>query len=89
MMNLQLDKAAAEKGRSLDNGDNMDEQVHKLLQQSVGSGRVGNLKVDPQYLVFEPESGELNMIIEYNILITIYHSNKKFINSSSLSKSFW
>lgn len=56
-MNLQLDKAMAEKGRSLsDDTDSNDEQVHKLLQESVGSGRVGNLKVDPQYLVFEPQS---------------------------------
>lgn len=66
-MNLQLDKAAAEKGRSLDNGDDMDEQVHKLLQQSVGSGRVGNLKVDPQYLVFEPQSGEYKSLLIYLI----------------------
>lgn len=56
-LNLQLDKAMAEKGRSLsDDPDSHDEQVHKLLQESVGSGRVGNLKVDPAYLVFEPQS---------------------------------
>lgn len=56
-MNVQVDKATAEKGRSLSDGpESNDEQVHKLLQDSVGSGKVGNLKVDPAYLVFEPQS---------------------------------
>lgn len=56
-MNLQLERPLAEKGRALaDDTSAMDEKVHKLLQESVGSGRVGNLKVDPQYLVFEPQS---------------------------------
>lgn len=56
VMNLQLDKAAAEKGRALNSPEDTDEQVHKVVQDSVGSGRIGNLKVDPQYLVFEPQS---------------------------------
>lgn len=56
-LNLQLDKSLAEKGRSLsDNTDSNDEQVHKILQESVGSGKVGNLNLDPSYLVFEPQS---------------------------------
>lgn len=56
-MNLQVDKAMAEKGRSLsEDADSNDEHIHKILQDSVGSGKVGNLKVDPAYLVFEPQS---------------------------------
>ena len=56
-MNLQLDKAMAEKGRALNtDAEDVDEQVHKVVQESVGTGRIGNLKVDPQYLVFEPQS---------------------------------
>lgn len=60
MMNLQLERPVAEKGRALnDDASIMNEKVHKLLQESVGSGRIGNLKVDPQYLVFEPQSCKL------------------------------
>ncbi|XP_030757105.1 uncharacterized protein LOC115882976 isoform X4 [Sitophilus oryzae] len=64
IMNVQLDKAVLEKGRALSSSDmkNTDEQVHKIVQESVGSGRVGNLKVDPQYLVFEPQSRTTNLI---------------------------
>lgn len=58
-MNVQLDKAMAEKGRALStNAEETDEQVHKVAQESVSSGRIGNLKVDPQYLVFEPQSSK-------------------------------
>lgn len=59
VLNLQLDKAMAEKGRALSEGQDTNEQVHKAVQESVGSGRIGNLKVDPRYLVFEPQSREL------------------------------
>ncbi|XP_066143136.1 uncharacterized protein [Euwallacea fornicatus] len=62
VMNLQLDKVAAEKGRSLNDLEDTDEQVHKTIQESVGSGRIGNLKVDPRYLVFEPQSLTTNLI---------------------------
>lgn len=69
-MNLQLDKAIAEKGRSLSDGEDMDEQVHKIVQESVGSGRIGNFKVDPQYLVFEPQSRKYCTVIQYYYIIT-------------------
>uniref|UniRef100_A0AAR5QG25 Uncharacterized protein n=2 Tax=Dendroctonus ponderosae TaxID=77166 RepID=A0AAR5QG25_DENPD len=61
-MNLQLDKAMAEKGRALSEGEDTNEQVHKAVQESVGSGRIGNLKVDPRYLVFEPQSLTSNIV---------------------------
>lgn len=60
-MNLQLDKAVVEKGRSLadpDQNDSYNKEVYKTIQDSVNSGRVGALKVDPQYFVFEPQSCE-------------------------------
>ncbi|ERL91743.1 hypothetical protein D910_09069, partial [Dendroctonus ponderosae] len=62
VMNLQLDKAMAEKGRALSEGEDTNEQVHKAVQESVGSGRIGNLKVDPRYLVFEPQSLTSNLV---------------------------
>lgn len=58
-MNLQLEKPVADKPQSMEETTSeMDDKVHKILQESVGSGRVGNLKVDPQYLEFEPQSRE-------------------------------
>lgn len=60
-MNLQLDKSVVEKGRSLDDPDQSNiynKEVHRTIQDSVNSGRVGALKVDPQYFVFEPQSCE-------------------------------
>lgn len=52
-MNVILDKAKYEKGRAL-----KDEQksVKKALEDTVSTGRVGALTVDPDYLVFEPLS---------------------------------
>lgn len=58
-MNVQLDKAAVEKGRALsDDTQGNDGNVYKILQESVQSGKIGNLKVDPKYLVFEPVSSK-------------------------------
>lgn len=56
VINLQLDKALAEKGRSLSENDQQMDSLKALLQNSVETGRVGALKVDPGYLLFEPES---------------------------------
>lgn len=58
-MNLQLDKSVVEKGRSLadpDQSESYNKEVYKTIQDSVNSGRIGALKVDPQYFVFEPQS---------------------------------
>lgn len=59
LMNLQMDKNTIEKGRSLNDPDQTErynKEVYKTIQESVNSGRVGALKLDPQYLVFEPQS---------------------------------
>lgn len=59
LMSLQLDKAVVEKGRSLTDPDQNElhnKEVYKTLQDSVNGGRVGALKIDPQYFVFEPQS---------------------------------
>lgn len=59
LFNLQMERPGTDKGRSLaENMNEIDEKVHKILQESVGSGKVGNLKLDPQYLVFEPQSSK-------------------------------
>lgn len=61
-MNLVLDKAGLIAGRSLDaNTDTSSmaaaagNQAERLLQDTLATGRVGALTVDPQYLVFEPQ----------------------------------
>lgn len=55
-MHLQLDRATSEKGRALTDENEHLEQVLKPIKESVESGRVGALKLDPDYLVFEPQS---------------------------------
>lgn len=60
-MNLLLDKSVVEKGRSLADPDQNqlhNKEVYKTLQDSVNSGRVGNLKLDRSYFVFEPQSSK-------------------------------
>jgi hypothetical protein len=54
-MNVIMDKAQYEKGRSLKEDLN---PVEKVLQEAVATGRVGNLAVDPGYLVFESQGCE-------------------------------
>lgn len=59
-MNILFDKAMYEKGRSLDTSDNkldeMDEgkAIEKAIKESLASGKVGSLSVDPNFLDFEP-----------------------------------
>lgn len=55
-MNLQLDKAMVEKGRALSDPEEHDEQVERIIKDSILTGRVGALKVDKEYFVFEPLS---------------------------------
>lgn len=57
VLNLQLDKAAVERGRALDDENNNVEQVEKAVKDSIVTGRVGALKVDPSYLYLD--SGKL------------------------------
>lgn len=60
-MNVLFDKAMYEKGRSLDGNDNklLDERdegkmIEKAIKESLASGKVGSLTVDPNFLDFEP-----------------------------------
>lgn len=55
-MSLQLDKAMTEKGRSLSHTTDREENVKLLLQDSVKTGKIGRLSVDPAYFVYETES---------------------------------
>jgi hypothetical protein len=54
-MNVVIDKAQYEKGRALKEDIN---PVEKTLQETVAAGTVGNLAVDPGYLVFTPQECE-------------------------------
>lgn len=60
-MNVLFDKATYEKGRSLDTNNNklVDEKdegkaIEKAIKESLASGKVGSLSVDPNFLDFEP-----------------------------------
>lgn len=60
-MNVLFDKAMYEKGRSLDTNNNklVDEKdegkaIEKAIKESLASGKVGSLSVDPNFLDFEP-----------------------------------
>lgn len=52
-MNLVLDKAMYEKGRALKEDPRT---VRKAIEDTVASGHVGALTLDPSFLVFEPMS---------------------------------
>lgn len=74
-MNVLFDKAAYEKGRSLksdvdndltgeESNDMKDGKiVRKILKDSLVSGKVGSLSVDPNYLDFEALECNLNLIL--------------------------
>jgi len=60
-MNVLFDKAMYEKGRSLDTSNNkiVDEKdegqsIEKAIRESLATGKVGSLSVDPNFLEFEP-----------------------------------
>lgn len=59
-MNVLFDKAMYEKARSLDtskaNTDEADDgkTIEKAIKESLASGKVGSLSVDPNFLDFEP-----------------------------------
>jgi hypothetical protein len=66
-MNVLFDKAMYEKGRSLDNTksnklvDEKDEgkAIEQAIKESLASGKVGSLSVDPNFLDFEPLGSKL------------------------------
>jgi hypothetical protein len=67
-MNVLFDKASYEKGRSLESGsanklvDEKDEGkvIEKAIKDSLATGKVGSLSVDPNFLDFEPLGGEMS-----------------------------
>lgn len=68
-MNVLFDKATYEKGRSLDTSssankliDEKDEGkvIEKAIKDSLATGKVGSLSVDPNFLDFEPLGGEMS-----------------------------
>jgi hypothetical protein len=72
-MNVLFDKAMYEKGRSLDTNSNkiVDEKdegksIEKAIKESLASGKVGSLSVDPNFLEFEPLASECNKITDKN-----------------------
>lgn len=88
-MNVLFDKAAYEKGRSLNNefeGNNsvtaegLNEQeggaiVERAIKDSLVSGKVGSLTVDPNYLDFR--ALECNNKI-FNLMLFIYFNSTVF-----------
>lgn len=61
MMVVLFDKEMYEKGRSLDTNNNEPvnkkdegESIEKAIKESLASGKVGALSVDPNFLNFEP-----------------------------------
>lgn len=65
-MNVIFDKAAYEKGRSLQNEVGSDEEgkvIEQIIRDSLATGKVGALTVDPAYLDFEALECEFALII--------------------------
>lgn len=63
VMNLHLLKPMAEKGRSLQEDESREEEVRAILQSNVESGRIGALKVDPQYWVVDSGSCKFTTLV--------------------------
>lgn len=75
-MNVLFDKAMYEKGRSLDttsaassnqvDGENTKDEegksIERAIKESLASGKVGSLSVDPNYLEFEPLASKYYMV---------------------------
>lgn len=59
-MSLELDEAKLERGRSLEDSH---ETVVQVLNETVISGKVGALTLDPQYLKVEPLQSKYKLIL--------------------------
>ena len=73
-MNVLFDKAMYEKGRSLDASNNkiVDEKdegqpIEKAIRDSLATGKVGSLSVDPNYLEFESLASKFLFEVMYDI----------------------
>lgn len=80
-MNVLFDKAMYEKGRSLDTNKNklVDEKdegeaIEKAIKDSLASGKVGSLNVDPNFLDFEPLGSEIQLRL-FNIPCNLSNKN--------------
>lgn len=81
ILNLQLDKAVIERGRALSDENENDEQIEKAVKDSIVTGRVGALKVDPNYLYLDSQSGEL---FSYITTISLFIFNKTISETSNI-----
>ncbi|GLV40155.1 nahoda [Carabus blaptoides fortunei] len=61
-MNLRYDKETVEKGRSLEDENGHFNEINKLLEDTIVTGQVGALRVDPEYFAFEAQSITSNVI---------------------------
>lgn len=75
-MNVLFDKAMYEKGRSLDTNNNklVDEKdegkaIEKAIKESLASGKVGSLSVDPNFLDFEPLGSKKGLQYSQDVLV--------------------
>lgn len=81
-MNVLFDKATYEKGRSLDannnkpvDGKDEGKAIERAIKDSLASGKVGSLSVDPNFLDFEPLGSEETKLSETcaRLLIPVCH----------------
>lgn len=75
-MNVLFDKATYEKGRSLGTNSNTfadetDEgkSIENAIKESLATGKVGSLSVDPNFLDFEPLGSmfDCSFVFSYNL----------------------
>lgn len=71
VLNLQLDKAIVERGRALNDENDNKDQVEKAVKDSIVTGRIGALKVDPSYLYLDSESGKILIRIGHTLFLII------------------
>lgn len=82
-MNVLFDKEMYEKGRSLDTSNNkiVDEKdegqsIEKAIRESLATGKVGSLSVDPNFLEFEPLASKfmlkLCLTLNYIVILLLF-----------------
>lgn len=54
-MDFQIDKSVAGQGRSFEDDTAHDEEVEKIIKDSIVSGTIGRFTVDKNHLNFEPQ----------------------------------
>ncbi|KAK9694170.1 hypothetical protein QE152_g33703 [Popillia japonica] len=61
-MDFQIDKSVAGQGRSFEDDTAHDEEVEKIIKDSIVSGTIGRFTVDKNHLNFEPQHLTSNII---------------------------